>query len=187
MKQGTNSRRPRARSNNGKRPSNRNSNYDSGGSDGRIRGNASQVHEKYLTLAREALSFDDSISSENYFQHAEHFYRVMMASADIQSQKESQKTTKNLDQNSDQSDVKDNSGDGGQNERGRSRRNRNNNRSKVRDDRPNTSNSGNVIAAQEIPQDQIVQIHQKDEAEKTIAEGTEANNSRSDPQEPISV
>ena len=62
MKQGTNSRRPRARSNNGKRPSNRNSNYDSGGSDGRIRGNASQVHEKYLTLAREALSFDDSIS-----------------------------------------------------------------------------------------------------------------------------
>ena len=83
MKQTSNSRRSRGRDN-GKRQGNRNSNYDSGGPGGRIRGNASQVHEKYLTLARDALAADDRISSENYFQHAEHFYRILHANADGQ-------------------------------------------------------------------------------------------------------
>ena len=70
MKQGSNSRRPRGRRNSDKRSPNRNNNHDHGGSDLRLRGNASQVYEKYLALARDALSADDSISSENYSQHA---------------------------------------------------------------------------------------------------------------------
>ena len=93
MKQGSNTRRPRGRNNNGKRTPNRNSNYDSGGSDGRIRGNASQVHERYLALARDALLADDRISSENYSQHAEHFHRMMVLNAENQSQKDTQKSS----------------------------------------------------------------------------------------------
>ena len=58
MKQGSNSRRPRGRSNN-KRSPGRNNSHDNGGSDVRLRGNASQVYEKYLALARDALSSDD--------------------------------------------------------------------------------------------------------------------------------
>ena len=39
--------------------------------------NASKLIEKYSSLAREALSSGDKILSENYFQHAEHFIRVL--------------------------------------------------------------------------------------------------------------
>ena len=39
--------------------------------------NASRLVEKYNDLAREALSKGDKILSENYFQHAEHFTRIL--------------------------------------------------------------------------------------------------------------
>ena len=39
--------------------------------------NASKLIEKYNDLAREALSKGDKILSENYFQHAEHFTRIV--------------------------------------------------------------------------------------------------------------
>ena len=44
-----------------------------------VRGNARQVMEKYLALAREASSSGDRIAAEGYFQHAEHYYRLMSA------------------------------------------------------------------------------------------------------------
>ena len=44
---------------------------------GRNNHNASKLIEKYNNLAREALSGGDKILSENYFQHAEHFIRVL--------------------------------------------------------------------------------------------------------------
>ena len=44
---------------------------------GRNNHNASRLVEKYSNLAREALSNGDKILSENYFQHAEHFIRVL--------------------------------------------------------------------------------------------------------------
>ena len=44
---------------------------------GRNNHNASKLIEKYNNLAREALSSGDKILSENYFQHAEHFIRVL--------------------------------------------------------------------------------------------------------------
>ena len=44
---------------------------------GRNNHNASRLIEKYSDLAREALSSGDKILSENYFQHAEHFIRVL--------------------------------------------------------------------------------------------------------------
>jgi hypothetical protein len=39
--------------------------------------NASKLIEKYTSLAREALSTGDKILSESYFQHADHFVRIL--------------------------------------------------------------------------------------------------------------
>ena len=44
---------------------------------GRNNHNASKLIEKYSNLAREALSNDDKILSESYFQYAEHFIRTL--------------------------------------------------------------------------------------------------------------
>jgi hypothetical protein len=44
---------------------------------GRNNQNASKLVEKYTSLAKEALSNDDKILSENYFQYAEHFIRML--------------------------------------------------------------------------------------------------------------
>ena len=46
-------------------------------SPGRNNHNASKLIDKYNDLAREALSVGDKIMSENYFQHADHFTRIM--------------------------------------------------------------------------------------------------------------
>ena len=46
-------------------------------SPGRNNHNASKLIEKYSNLAREALSGGDKILSENYFQHADHFTRIL--------------------------------------------------------------------------------------------------------------
>jgi len=44
---------------------------------GRNNHNASKLHEKYNNLARESLASGDKIMSENYFQHADHFKRIL--------------------------------------------------------------------------------------------------------------
>lgn len=62
----------------------RSHNYESNGPEVKVRGSAQQIVERYLALARDAYSAGDRIMSENYFQHAEHFFRVMMASAPLQ-------------------------------------------------------------------------------------------------------
>lgn len=94
MRQGPNNRRSRGRggnnnngggggggnNNSGGRRQNvplRHQNFDSNGPDVRIRGNAWQVHEKYLALARDASSSGDRIQAENYLQHAEHYFRII--------------------------------------------------------------------------------------------------------------
>jgi len=57
----------------------RNQIFDSNGPDGRIRGNAHQVMERYLALARDAASQDDRVTAENCYQHAEHYLRLLNA------------------------------------------------------------------------------------------------------------
>ena len=52
---------------------------DSNGPDIKIRGNAHHIYEKYLQLARDANSSGDRVMAENYLQHAEHYYRMIMA------------------------------------------------------------------------------------------------------------
>ena len=51
--------------------------FDSSGPDVRIRGNAWQVHERYLTMAREAFQAGDRVAAENFFQYADHYYRMV--------------------------------------------------------------------------------------------------------------
>jgi len=83
MRQGSTGRRSRGRPNrkqHGGQP--RSGNYDSSGPEGRIRGNAHQVYERYVGLARDALSAGDRIAAETYFQHAEHYFRIMNARND---------------------------------------------------------------------------------------------------------
>src|SRR3954466_5992624 len=53
--------------------------YDSSGPDIRVRGNAYQVLEKYLQLARDAGTVGDRVAAENFLQHADHYYRVVAA------------------------------------------------------------------------------------------------------------
>ncbi len=53
--------------------------YESNGQDVKIRGTASHIAEKYLQLARDAQSSGDPIASENYYQHAEHYFRLIAA------------------------------------------------------------------------------------------------------------
>src|SRR3546814_20980495 len=83
MRQGPNSRRSRGRGSNnpGRRSNlpNRNQTFDSNGPDVRIRGNAHQAYEKYLTLARDASVSGDRVMAENYLQLAEHYHRIINA------------------------------------------------------------------------------------------------------------
>ena len=53
--------------------------YESNGPDIKIRGTASHVAEKYLQLARDAQSSGDPVAAENYYQHAEHYFRLIAA------------------------------------------------------------------------------------------------------------
>ena len=78
---GPNNKRPRGYRGNGRRPGfhGRGSTFESNGPEGKIRGTAFQVIEKYQALAQDALSSGDRIGAENFFQHAEHYYRVVAA------------------------------------------------------------------------------------------------------------
>lgn len=60
-------------------PLNRNHVFDSSGPDLRIRGTAQQLFEKYLQLGRDATGSGDRVMAESYFQHAEHYFRILNA------------------------------------------------------------------------------------------------------------
>ncbi len=77
MRQGQNSKRSRGRGNNRRNFPTRHQTFDSNGPNVRIRGNAHQVHEKYLALARDAGSSGDRVAAENYLQHADHYFRML--------------------------------------------------------------------------------------------------------------
>jgi hypothetical protein len=53
--------------------------FESNGPDIKIRGTASHIAEKYVQLARDARSSGDPVAAENYYQHAEHYFRLIAA------------------------------------------------------------------------------------------------------------
>ena len=58
---------------------NRNTSYESNGPDVKLRGNAQQLHEKYMGLAHDAASAGERISAEAYTQFADHYFRLHQA------------------------------------------------------------------------------------------------------------
>jgi len=50
--------------------------FDSNGPSVKIRGSAYQIFERYLALAREATASGDRVAAENFYQHAEHYFRI---------------------------------------------------------------------------------------------------------------
>ncbi len=71
---------------------------------GRNNHNASKLIEKYNNLAREALSTGDKILSENYFQHADHFTRVLNE-REIQKRLLDNKSSNEVDRNLSKKDT----------------------------------------------------------------------------------
>jgi len=80
-----NNKRMRSRNNNNNNNNNRRGQnpmtrvFESNGPDIKIRGTASHVAEKYVQLARDARSSGDPVAAENYYQHAEHYFRLIAA------------------------------------------------------------------------------------------------------------
>jgi Domain of unknown function (DUF4167) len=77
MKHNTNSRRGRNRGNGKRHMPLRSQTFESSGPDGKIRGTAQQVFDRYLALARDAYSSGDPITAESFYQHAEHYHRLL--------------------------------------------------------------------------------------------------------------
>jgi len=67
-------------------PLNRNHVFDSTGPEMRVRGTAQQLYEKYQQLARDASSSGDRVTGEAYYQHAEHYFRIINAINQAQGQ-----------------------------------------------------------------------------------------------------
>ena len=100
MRQGQQqNRRGRGRSNNSNNSSNNTQNrigqhhhnplmrtYQSNGPDQKIHGTPAQIAEKYMSLARDALSSGDHVLAENYLQHAEHYNRIILSYREQQMQ-----------------------------------------------------------------------------------------------------
>jgi hypothetical protein len=77
----------------GPRPPHRSQTFDSNGPSVKIRGNAYQVFERYIAMAREAQSSGDRVAAENLYQHAEHYFRIMNAQNEGQQHGQPRPTT----------------------------------------------------------------------------------------------
>ena len=84
--------------------------FESNGPDIKIRGTASHIAEKYLQLARDARSSGDPVAAENYYQHAEHYFRLIAAAQEQFRQNQPQQQPRNTEDM-----VSDDSEDDGEN------------------------------------------------------------------------
>ena len=76
---------------------NRNTSYESNGPDVKLRGNAQQLHEKYLALAHDAATSGERISAEAYTQFADHYFRLHQAAVGVAESKRQQDQVVTLD------------------------------------------------------------------------------------------
>src|SRR5437763_3618170 len=108
MRQGQQNKRMRGRNRKGPNPLTRS--YESNGGDVKLRGTALHIAEKYVQLARDAQSSGDPVAAENYYQHAEHYNRLIAAA---QEQFRQQNPNFNRPETDMRSDMRDDSfGDG---------------------------------------------------------------------------
>lgn len=83
MRQNQNAKRSRGRgrrsNNSGQHSFNRNTTFESNGPEGRLRGNAQQLFEKYTSLANDAQSSGERVLFEANSQFADHYYRIQQS------------------------------------------------------------------------------------------------------------
>jgi len=92
MKHNPNVRRGRNRGNGKRYTSVRNQTFESNGPDGKIRGTAQQVLDRYLALGRDAYSAGDPVSAESFYQHAEHYFRMLHAAEAHEAERNAERT-----------------------------------------------------------------------------------------------
>jgi len=96
MRQPQNAKRGRGRgrrgntSGNHNHVPNRNTSYESNGPDVKLRGNAQQLHEKYMALAHDSATSGERISAEAYTQFADHYFRLHQAAVGVAETKRQQ-------------------------------------------------------------------------------------------------
>ncbi len=135
---------------------NANRSYESNGPDVKIRGNASHISEKYQQLARDAAASGDRVGAENYLQHAEHYYRMVLETQQQNQQQREQREQRaaaeaeangNTDGDSADGNAEKSDGgrDGGNRRRGRRRRDtvQERNEAGADNDAPDTDADGN--------------------------------------------
>ncbi|MHA1528866.1 MAG: DUF4167 domain-containing protein [Alphaproteobacteria bacterium] len=77
MRPSQKSNRARGRGNRRANGTNVNRVFESTGPDGKVRGTPQQIMDKYLSLARDAQTQDNRVAAESFFQHAEHYHRLL--------------------------------------------------------------------------------------------------------------
>ena len=95
---------------NNRRPGGSNgNNAESNGPSIKVRGSSKQIYEKYISLARDAQSSGDNVLQESYFQHAEHYARILIESGKFEKQ-ESLSEDKNSSEQSSNGQVSNSTG-----------------------------------------------------------------------------
>ena len=95
---------------NNRRPGGNNgNNSESNGHSIKVRGSSKQIYEKYISLARDAQSSGDNVLQESYFQHAEHYARILIESGKFEKQ-ESLSEDKNSSEQSSNGQVSNSTG-----------------------------------------------------------------------------
>lgn len=95
---------------NNRRPGGNNgNNSESNGPSIKVRGSSKQIYEKYISLARDAQSSGDNVLQESYFQHAEHYARILIESGKFEKQ-ESLSDDKNSSEQSSNGQVSNSTG-----------------------------------------------------------------------------
>jgi hypothetical protein len=79
--------------------------YESNGPDVKVRGTAQTIADKYLQLGRDAQSSGDNVTAESYFQHAEHYLRIVFAAQAYNQQ--AQQQFRRADDDFDDEDLED--------------------------------------------------------------------------------
>jgi hypothetical protein len=79
---------------------NNGNNSESNGPSIKVRGSSKQIYEKYLSLARDAESSGDNVLLESYYQHAEHYVRILIESGKFEKQESPNEEKNSSSQNS---------------------------------------------------------------------------------------
>ncbi|MDD9911321.1 MAG: DUF4167 domain-containing protein [Ahrensia sp.] len=132
-----NRQRSRGRGNNNRNNNNRNQlnrSMESNGPDVRIRGTASHIAEKYTQMARDAQTSGDTVAAESYWQHAEHYNRLIavaqaqqaeeQAKRDEERARRQEEHEKRQEARRQERDERDDDNEDDDDERGRGRRSR---------------------------------------------------------------